>query len=248
MTDLPEGWHTPDPRALPQLRAQYLRELSPGHPLHSTDFTLCAVHGSDSVLAQAPGLSPPFYLLHLSWNDAPPRDPHEIASLSELEAIFGPAPDDLDEITLWVRADTLTGAVWVRHLWNGDQIVAPIDPIDGPLPHSAQELAGAGWVQVTGPLAPQSWVDGALHPTGQMVEYWTRPVLDDFMLLRAIHTPGEPISLRQLIPLQDTLIEFDTPAELEVALPWGMYCRAVSPIVPRYGLSGFGPRPTPTQD
>lgn len=243
MTDLPEGWQAPDARWATRLATQYRRELTPGHPLHGAAFTIAAVYGDDSVLAHAPDLTPAYYLLHLSWNDAPPRNPHPVRDMEELAAIFGPAPDEVDEISLWVRADTQTGAVWVQHLWGGDQIVQALDPADGPLPHSATELAQNGWVEVTTPLHPRTWVNGALIPTGQVVEYWVRPVLDDFMLLRAIHTPGEAISLRKLVPHDGTIVEFDDTAALEAALPWGMYCRFTSPMAPRYGLAGFPPRP-----
>lgn len=239
MTDLPQGWTAPNPAWADRLAHRFRKELTPRHPLHSAGFTVRAVYGDDSVLVEAPALAPSFYVLHLSWSDAPPRDPHALWDLTELEAIFGPAPDDVDEVSLWVREDTRSGAVFVQHLWGGGQIVQALDPTEHPLPASARALAEHGWTQVTGPLSPRAWSEGQLVPTGQRVEYWVRPILDDFMLFRSIETPGEPIALRKLIPDEPLLLEFETRAELEAALPSSAYCRFISPMAPRYGLAGF---------
>lgn len=238
---LPSGWRVPDKRRLSALKTQFLRELIPGHPLFLVEFFLIAEHqAEDSVVAYAPGLNPRYCLLHLTWTDAPPRAPHEFDDLAELAGIFEPPGDTIDEISLWCEAGTEMGLVFVQHLLNGDEI---LDPIDWPAglvpPRSAADLAAAGWRQITGPLHPHARVDGALVPTGQMVEYWVRPVIDDFYLLRAIHNPGEPISLRQLIPPDSRIILCDDDVALRAQLPRGYYCRATSPMSPGYGLSGF---------
>ncbi|WP_407492344.1 hypothetical protein [Pseudooceanicola sp. MF1-13] len=237
--DLPPDWQPTDPGRERKLAAQVQRELPKGHALAGTEFTVLAEYlPEDTVLLDAPDLTPRHYLIHLSWGKDP-ADPHPLEDLRDLAGMMGPDPEDINDVTLWTQEDSESGLVMVQHLISGRQIIEPLDwPEDVP-PTSTDQLKEKGWCQITAPLHPKALWDGVLVPTGQVVEYWVRPVIDDFVLLRAIHTPGEAISLKQLIPPRGEIFEFGNELMLQQALPEGQYCRAVSPIHPGYGLSGF---------
>ncbi|MEZ5912347.1 MAG: hypothetical protein R3D84_09090 [Paracoccaceae bacterium] len=239
-TRFPDGWQAIEPGRVLALKRQFRKELAPDHPLAGAEFSPVAVHeAEDSVVVHAPALSPPYYLLHLSWADAPPRAPHGLSDPGELAEIFDPPGDSIDEISLWCDAASETGLVFVQHLVNGKQVIDALDWPGGRPPGSTAELVAAGWRHITGPLRPRAQLEGAWVHTGQVVEYWLRPVIDDFFLLRAIESPGEAISLRQLIPPDDRIILCEDRAALAAQLPRGFYCRARSPMAPGYGLSGF---------
>ncbi|WP_223477574.1 hypothetical protein [Oricola indica] len=239
--DLPVGWESPDPNRARQLKAQFLTELEPDHPLHKLPFEVVGVHsGQDTVVVctSDPDLS--FQAMHLSWARNETQTPHEVERLADLPLIFEPPADSVDEVTLWTDGETEKGLVLVQHLLNGDQLVTCLDwPYGLSIPKTARDLEGAGWRQVRGPLNPRAPLDGAMVPTGQTVEYWVRPIVDDFMLFRVVATPGEALSLRQLIPPKPDVIEFDTEDQFRLYLPRGFACRFVSPVYPGYGLSGF---------
>lgn len=241
--ELPPHWRWLDAAEAERLAPAFARELNPAHALAQADWHLIARHASqDSFVAEAPALNPHFYLLHLAWDQGGPKDPHPLSSLCELDGILEAPGDAIDTVSLWCHADSQQGAVFVQHLLDGTELLDLLDwPGPEPLPTSTQALEQMGWRQVTAPLLPHVWRDGAWQPTGQRVEYWTRPIEDDFMLLRAIETPGEAISLRKLIPEDGLVIEFDNQAALEAALPAGFYCRFVSPMAPRFGLAGYPP-------
>ncbi len=244
-TDLPAFWHPLSRDEAQRLAPAFARELDAHHPLASTQWRLIARHArEDSLVAHAPGLEPPFYLLHLAWDQGRPKDPHPLASLAELDGILDPPSDTIDLLSLWCDAESHQGLVLIEHRLDGTQRLTPLDwPGVRPLPADDQELKQFGWQPITGPLYPRARHDGKWQATGQRVEYWTRPVLNDFMLFRAIETPGEAISLRKLIPDDGLLIEFEDQAALQTGLPPGFYCRFVSPMAPRFGLAGFPPDP-----
>lgn len=239
--DLPPTWEALSPERQQALRRQFLVELDDAHALGRAAFDLVAAHkAEDYVLADAPGLSPRYYVMHLSWSGHEKQEPYPLDALADLDGMLEPAPETVDEISLWTKADTETGLVFVQHLLNGRELIEVLDESEGaPETESADALRAMGWKPVTAPLSPSRLIDGALVPTGQTVEFWTRPVTDDFALFRIIRTPGEKISLMKLIPAGDFIIEYESDAELRDDLPDSYACPFVSPMAPRYGRAGF---------
>lgn len=227
---LPGGWEWPDAREAAVLTLRFRRELDPTHPLAARTLHVVAREtGGDAVLAAESGAAPPYYLLHLSWDDAPPRAPHRVERLAELAAITRPDPRAVGYVSGWTEAETETGFVLVQHLVRGGEVVLPIDWPHAAVPISTAALVAMGWRAITGALVPRTRVGGEMVQTGQMVEYWVRPVAQDFMLFRAVHSRGEPIVLRKLIPEHPRLLEYDNVAALEAALPAEFYTRLASP-------------------
>lgn len=237
--DLPEGWERPSRRDAGLLLSQFIKELDPAHPAARAPLEIIARdQASDAVLA-ASGSSPPFFLLFLDWGNAAPRAPYLVDHLADLAAITGPDPEEVDYVTGWTDARTEQGFVLVQHLIGGGEIVMALDWPDDAPPRSSEALAARGWREVVGTLAPKSDQGDALVPTGQTIEYWVRPIRDDFMLFRVIHTPGEPIVLRKLLPADQRLFEFDTVMALEAALPPHSYARFHSPQEVGWGRSAL---------
>lgn len=237
--DLPQDWTILSDRRAADLRAQARRELAKGAALSRADFTVVAAYAADdTVLIDAPDLSPRYYLMHLSWTKDP-TEAHPVPDLSELAALVGPDPATVDQVTLWTDLATEKGLAMVQHRVDGGQIIDVQGWTGDTPPATTRDLEAANWSQITGPLHPKAEWDGVMVPTGQLVEYWVRPVTDDFILMRAIHTPGEAITLSQLVPARDDIVEFANETTLEQALPPDQFCRAVSPIHPGYGRAGF---------
>ncbi len=196
------------------------------------------------MVAEAADLTPRFYLLHLAWDHGTPKQPHALDDLAELDGILEPPGDSIDALSLWCQGDDEKGLVFVEHQLNGAERLQLIDwPTDQAAPQDCKGLKALGWQEITGPLLPRARANGVLVPTGQRVEYWVRPVIDDFMLLRAIDSPGEAISLKKLIPDDGLLVEFDGQEALEAALPPGFYCRFVSPQEVGFGRSALPAEP-----
>lgn len=235
---LPPGWIRPGLLRRGRLAGQFARELDPAHPLARARYRVIAVaEAGDSVVVEAETLTPRYYLLHLSWDGAAPRAPHAIDRLEALRELTEPPPDRVDFLTLWVHPDR--GGALVEHRLDGGQRVTATDLPGAEAPADSAALHTAGWVECAGPYCPLAELDGRLRPTGQVVEYWVRPVIDDFMLLRAIETPGEPISLRKLIPQDGLIVEFDGRAALEAALPPGFYRPCTSPQEVGFGRAAL---------
>lgn len=238
---LPAGWNIPDRSQTARLKRQFLSELEAEHPLHRMGFEVVGVRaGDDTVVVAAcePGL--PFQAMHLTWERHEKQTPHAVERLSELSALFDPPPDSVDAVTVWTDGATETGLAVVTHRLDGEQRVDSVDWPEGtPTPASTGELERSGWRQVTGPLHPKAIIDGVAVATGQVVEYWVRPVIDDFMLFRLVSTPGEAMSLRRIVPPNPEIVEFETEDEFRAFLPRGFACRCVSPVHPGHGLSGF---------
>lgn len=227
---LPEGWEWPDAREAAVLTVRFRHELDPTDPAAARALQVVAREkGGDAVLAAEPGGAPPYYLLHLSWDDAPPRAAHSVERLADLAAITSSDPRAVDYVSGWTEAETETGFVLVQHLVRGGEVMLPLDWPHAAVPLSTAALVAMGWRPVTGALVPRARVGDHLLPSGQTVEYWVRPVADDFMLFRAIHTPGEPIVLQKLMPAHPRLLEFDNVTALEAALPADFYTRLISP-------------------
>lgn len=238
---LPRGWQSINDKERAGLTAAFARELDPKHALANTRWWLVARHQvEDSLVAEAPNLQPRFYLLHLAWDRSRPKEPYALDQLSALDGILDPPGDTIDELSLWCRDRDEKGLVFVEHLLDGRQRLYVLDwpDLQAP-PQDCQALKARGWRPITAALYPKADHKGQLLATGQRVEYWLRPVVDDFMLFRAIQTPGEAISLKKLMPDDGLILEFEDQAALERALPPGFYCRFISPQAVGFGQSAL---------
>ncbi len=241
--ELPAGWQPISIKEQAGLAAAFAKELDAKHPLARADWRLIAHHVTqDSFVAEAPALTPRFYLLHLAWDQGGPKQPHALEKLGDLAGILEPPGDTVDELSLWCRARDEQGLVFVEHLLDGSQRLHLLDwpPHQGE-PRDCRQLEAWGWRPITGALSPKAERDGSLCATGQRVEYWLRPVIDDFMLFRAIESPGEALSLKKLMPDDGLIVEFDDQAALERALPPDFYCRFVTPQAVGFGRSALPP-------
>ncbi|MGR3322244.1 MAG: hypothetical protein ACU0DK_09960 [Pseudooceanicola sp.] len=236
---LPQGWSRPGFFRARKLARRVRSEVPASHALAGERCAIVAVEdGGDGVVART-GRDGELFYLHLTWSEGGEATPHALGSLGELAGMNDPDPGLVDSVSLWTDARTRRRLVMAEHSLDGGETLHAIDWTAPEPPRSTTELAAMGWTEVTGPLRPMAERDGALIETGQTVEYWVRPLPHDFILLRAIETPGDAISVRNILPGSPEIFEFQSTAELETWAGRGNLRRFVSPVFPRFGVSAL---------
>lgn len=190
---------------------------------------------SDDLLVQ--GDDGELWLVHPDWQGDATR--HLIRDVSDLVP-----PAQVDAVSIWVTADAC-GLLLAQHDGDQNDLSVLRMPRDGAVPETLARAAELGWQQILGPFEPVAQTAEGGRLTGQTLTYHARPIIDDFVLICVTALPGEPLTLRQILPEVPAQIEFHAADELNDFLRGGLFVPVTGTMDVGFGLSAIAPEYRP---